>query len=77
MLPLLKPLFLFITKIGAFKKWMKNYYGKIMRAFSLYFIKIFINFLVNYINAQFKKEVAFVFKALLSFFGGFNGGVLY
>jgi len=64
--PLLRLPFLFIVKVGAFKKQIKNYCGKIIRALSFYFIKIFINLLDSYINAQFKKRVAFVFKALLN-----------
>ena len=63
---LLGPLFLLIAKVGIFKRWMKDYYNKIVRALSLYFIKIFINFFDSYINTRFKEGVAFVFKALLS-----------
>ena len=55
-----------IAKVGAFKRRIKDYCYKIVRALGLYFIKIFINLLDSYINAQFKKEVAFIFKALLS-----------
>jgi len=65
-LPLLRPPFPFIAKVGAFKRWIKDYYGKIVRALSLHFIKIFINFLDSYINAQFKEGVVFILKALLS-----------
>jgi len=64
--PLQKLLILFIAKVNAFKRQIKNHCGKIVRALGLYFIKIFINLLNNYINAQFKKGVAFIFKALLS-----------
>ena len=63
---LLRPLFLFIAKVNAFKRWIKNHCGKIVRALGLYFIKIFINFLDSYINAQFKEGVIFIFKALLN-----------
>jgi len=55
-----------IIKVGAFKRRIKNYCGKIVRALGLYFIKIFINLLNSYINAQFKEGVVFVLKALLS-----------
>jgi hypothetical protein len=55
--------FLLITKVGLFKRWIKDYYGKIVRAFGLYFIKIFINLFNSYINTQFKEGVAFIFKA--------------
>jgi len=55
-----------IIKVGAFKRWIKDYYSKIVRALSLYFIKIFVNLLDSYINAQFKEGVTFILKALLS-----------
>ena len=54
--------FLLIAKIGAFKRRIEDYCDKIIRAFGLYFIKIFINFFNSYINARFKEEVVFVFK---------------
>ena len=66
MLLLLGLPFLLIAKVGAFKRRIKDYCGKIVRALGLYFIKIFINLLDSYINAQFKKGVAFILKALLS-----------
>ena len=66
MLLLLGPLFLFIVKVGMFKRWIKDYSNKIIRAFSFYFIKIFVNFFNSYINAKFKKGVIFVLKALLN-----------
>ena len=40
-----------IAKVGAFKRWMKDYSSKIVRALSLYFIKIFVDFFNSYINA--------------------------
>ena len=55
-----------IAKIDAFKRRIKDYCGKIVRALGLYFIKIFINFFDSYINAGFKEGVAFILKALLS-----------
>ena len=66
MFPLLGPLFLFIVKVGAFKRQIKDYYSKIIRAFSLHFIKIFIDFFNSYINIKFRKGVIFIFKTLLS-----------
>ena len=65
LLPLGLP-FLLIAKVGTFKRRIKDYCGKIVRALGLYFIKIFINLLDSYINAQFKKGVIFILKALLS-----------
>jgi len=59
---LLGPPFLLIAKVGAFKIWIKDYYGKIVRALGLYFIKIFINLFNRYINAQFKKGFAFILR---------------
>jgi len=64
--PLLGPPFPLIVKVGAFKRRIKDYYGKIVRALGLYFIEIFINFFNSYINAGFKEGVIFVLKALLS-----------
>ena len=61
-----RPPFLFIAKVSAFKRQIKDHCGKIVRALGLHFIKIFINFLDSYINAQFKKRVIFIFKALLN-----------
>jgi len=58
--------FLLIAKVGAFKRRIKDYYGEIVRALSLYFIKIFINFFNSHINARFKEGVIFILKALLS-----------
>ena len=66
MLPLLRLLFPLIIKVGAFKRRIKDYCGKIVRALGLYFIKIFINFFNSYINARFKEGVIFILKALLS-----------
>ena len=66
MLLLLGPPFPLIAKVGTFKRRIKDYCGKIVRALSLYFIKIFINLLDSHINAQFKEGVAFVLKVLLS-----------
>ena len=66
MFPLLGLLFPLIAKIGAFKKRIKDYCSKIIRALGLYFIKIFVNFFNSYINAKFKKGVIFVLKALLN-----------
>ena len=63
---LLGPPFPLIAKVGAFKRQIKDYRGKIVRALGLYFIKIFINFFDSYINARFKEGVAFILKALLS-----------
>ena len=63
MLPPLGLLFLLITKVGAFKRRIKDYCGKIVRALGLYFIKIFINLFNSYINAQFKEGVIFILKA--------------
>ena len=63
MLPLLGLLFPLIIKVGAFKRWIKDHCGKIVRALGLYFIKIFINLFNSYVNAQFKKGVAFILKA--------------
>ena len=60
------PPFPLIAKVGAFKRQIKDYCGKIVRALGLYFIKIFINLLDSYINAQFEEGVTFVLKALLS-----------
>ena len=51
MLLLLGPLFPLIVKVGAFKRQIKDYCGKIVRAFGLHFIKIFINLFNSYINA--------------------------
>ncbi len=45
---------------------MKDYYGKIVRALGLHFIKIFVDLLDSHINARFEKGVAFVLEALLS-----------
>ena len=64
MLLLLRPLFPFIVKVGLFKRWIKDHCGKVIGALVFYFIKIFTNLLDNYINTQFKKGVAFIFKAL-------------
>ena len=50
-LPLLGLLFLFIAKVGLFKRYREDYYSKVVRALVLYFIKIFINLLESYINA--------------------------
>ena len=66
MFPLLGPPFLLIAKVGAFKRRIKDYCGKIVRALGLYFIKIFINFFNSYINTRFKEGVVFILKALLS-----------
>ena len=66
MLLLQGPPFPLIAKVGAFKRRIKDHYGKIVRALGLHFIKIFVNLLDSYINAQFKEGVAFVLKALLS-----------
>ena len=66
MFPLLRPLFPLIAKVGVFKRWIKDYCGKIVRALGLYFIKIFINFFNSHINARFKEGVVFVLKALVS-----------
>jgi hypothetical protein len=63
---LLGLLFPLIAKVGAFKRWIKDYYGKIARALGLYFIEIFVNLLDSYVNARFKEGVVFVLKALLS-----------
>jgi hypothetical protein len=63
---LLGLLFPLITKVGAFKRRIKDYYGEIVRALGLYFIEIFINFFNSHINARFKEGVIFVLKALLS-----------
>ena len=49
---------------NALKRQIKDYYGKIVKALDLYFIKIFINLLDSHINARFKKGVVFIFKAL-------------
>ena len=65
LLPLGLP-FPLIAKVGAFKRRIKDYCGKIVRALGLYFIKIFINFFNSYINARFKKGVVFILKALPS-----------
>ena len=43
--PPLGPPFLFIMKVGAFKRRIENNYSKVVRAFSFYFIKILINLL--------------------------------
>jgi len=59
----LGPPFPLITKVGAFKRRIEDYCGKIVRALGLYFIKIFINLFNSYINAQFKEGVAFILKA--------------
>ena len=66
MFPLLGPPFLFIAKVGAFKRQTKDYYSKIIRALSLHFIKIFVNFFNSHINTRFKEGVVFVLEALLS-----------
>ena len=66
MLLLLGLPFLLIIKVGAFKRQIKDYCGKIVWALGLYFIKIFINFFNSYINARFKEGVIFILKALLS-----------
>ena len=66
MFPLLGLPFPLIAKVGAFKRRIKDYCGEIVRALSLHFIEIFINFFDSYINARFKEGVAFVLKALLS-----------
>ena len=63
MLPPLGPPFPFITKVGIFKRQIKDYYSKIVKALSLYFIKIFIDLLDSHVNTQFKKGVIFIFKA--------------
>jgi hypothetical protein len=47
----LRPPFPLIAKVGAFKRRIEDYYNKIVRALSLYFIKIFIGFFNSYINA--------------------------
>jgi hypothetical protein len=62
-LPPLGPPFPLIAKVGAFKRRIKDYYGKIVRALGLYFIEVFINLFNSYINAQFKKGVVFILKA--------------
>jgi hypothetical protein len=62
-LPLLGLPFLLIAKVGAFKRWIEDYYGKIVRALGLYFIEIFINLFNSYINARFKEGVVFILKA--------------
>ena len=66
MFPPLKLPFLLIAKVGVFERQIKDYYGKIIRALGLYFIKIFVNFFNSYINAGFKEGVIFILKALLS-----------
>ena len=66
MFPLLGPLFLFIVKVGAFKRRIKDYCNKIIRTLGLHFIKIFVNFFDSHINARFKEGVVFILKALLS-----------
>ena len=48
---LLRPLFLLIIKVDAFKRQIKDYCNKVVRALVLYFIKIFINLLDSYFNA--------------------------
>jgi L-rhamnose isomerase len=58
--------FLFIAKVGTFKRQIKDYCSKIIRALSLYFIKIFIDFFDSHINTRFKEGVIFVLKALLN-----------
>ena len=62
----MRPPFPLITKVGAFKIRIKDYYNKIIRAFGLYFIKIFVDFFDSHINAKFKEGVVFILKALLS-----------
>ena len=51
MLPPLGPLFSLIAKVGAFKRQMKDYYSKIVRALSLHFIEIFVDFFDSHVNA--------------------------
>ena len=63
MLLLLGPPFPLIAKVGAFKRRIKDYCSKIVRALGLYFIKVFINLFNSYINAQFKEGVIFILKA--------------
>ena len=49
--------FPFIAKVGAFKKWMKNYYGKIVRVLGLHFIKIFVDFLIAMLTPNLRKKL--------------------
>ena len=57
MFPLLGPPFLLIIKVGAFKRWIKDYCGEIVRAFGLYFIEIFIDFLIAILTLDLRKEL--------------------